>query len=300
MYFPVADIQCHPLVPFAAAALIAFFTSMGGVSGAVVLLPFQMSVLGYAHPSVSATNQIFNILACPAGVWRYWREGRLLWPVAVIIAAGTLPGVFLGAFVRLRWLPDPSRFKLFAAAVLLFVGARLALSLGKRQPGPRGSAAGAGDLRIISFDRRSLAFSFQGTDYAVATMPLVLLSLAVGLTGGIYGIGGGAIIAPFLVSFFGMPVYVTAGATLMATAFTSFSGVIFYSVLAAFHPEANAAPDWLLGLIIGAGGMLGMYCGARLQKHVPARIIKIILACILLGTALRYLSESASLIFRTA
>ncbi|MBO7385868.1 MAG: sulfite exporter TauE/SafE family protein [Clostridia bacterium] len=121
MYFPIADIHCHPLVPFAAAALIAFFTSMGGVSGAVVLLPFQMSVLGYTGPGVSATNQIFNILACPAGVWRYWKEGRLLWPLAVIIAGGTLPGVFLGAFVRLRWLPDASRFKLFAAAVLLFV-----------------------------------------------------------------------------------------------------------------------------------------------------------------------------------
>ncbi|MGX8719183.1 MAG: sulfite exporter TauE/SafE family protein, partial [Desulfovibrio sp.] len=138
MYFPVADIQCHPLVPFAAAALIAFVTSMGGVSGAVVLLPFQMSVLGYAGPGVSATNQIFNILACPAGVWRYWKEGRLLWPLAVIIAGGTLPGVFLGAFVRLRWLPDASRFKLFAAAVLLFVGGRMLLASRKKRGGMKG------------------------------------------------------------------------------------------------------------------------------------------------------------------
>ncbi|MBQ3892122.1 MAG: sulfite exporter TauE/SafE family protein, partial [Mailhella sp.] len=147
MYFPVADIHCHPLVPFAAAALIAFFTSMGGVSGAVVLLPFQMSVLGYTGPGVSATNQIFNILACPAGVWRYWKEGRLLWPLAVIIAGGTLPGVFLGAFVRLRWLPDASRFKLFAAAVLLFVGGRMLLASRKKRGGMKGRPdGGAGTL----------------------------------------------------------------------------------------------------------------------------------------------------------
>jgi uncharacterized membrane protein YfcA len=289
MYFPAADIQCHPLLPFAAAALIAFFTSMGGVSGAVVLLPFQMSVLGYTGPGVSATNQIFNILACPAGVWRYWKEGRLLWPLAVIIASGTLPGVFLGAFVRLRWLPDASRFKLFAAAVLLFVGGRMLLASRKKRGGMKGRPdGGAGTLRILRFDRRAVTFRFMEQEHAVAVWPLALLSLAVGLVGGIYGIGGGAIIAPFLVSFFEIPVYVLAGATLMATAFTSCSGVLFYSLLASSFPGANAAPDWRLGLLIGMGGMLGMYFGARLQKHVPERFLRILLACILLGTALRY------------
>jgi hypothetical protein len=63
MYFPTAGIECSPLVPFAAALGVSFFTSMGGVSGAFLLLPFQMSVLGYTNPSVSATNQFFNVLA---------------------------------------------------------------------------------------------------------------------------------------------------------------------------------------------------------------------------------------------
>ena len=81
MYFPTAGIECNPFIPFGAALCISFFTSMGGISGAFLLLPFHMSVLGYVNPSVSATNQFFNILACPPGVWRYWREGRLIWPL---------------------------------------------------------------------------------------------------------------------------------------------------------------------------------------------------------------------------
>ncbi len=101
MYFPTAGIECHPLVPFAAALGISFGTSMGGISGAFLLLPFHMSVLGYVNPSVSSTNQFFNVLACPSGVWRYWREGRMLWPLAFTVALGTLPGVFLGAVIRL-------------------------------------------------------------------------------------------------------------------------------------------------------------------------------------------------------
>lgn len=65
MYFPTAGIDCPPFLPFAVAMGVSFVTSMGGVSGAFLLLPFQMSVLGYVNPSVSATNQFFNVLACP-------------------------------------------------------------------------------------------------------------------------------------------------------------------------------------------------------------------------------------------
>ena len=102
MYFPTAGIACNPLVPFAVAAGLSFFTSMGGISGAFLLLPFQMSVLGYVNPSVSATNQFYNLIATPSGIWRYRREGRLVWPLAGTIAAGTLPGVLVGALVRSR------------------------------------------------------------------------------------------------------------------------------------------------------------------------------------------------------
>ncbi|MCU0597404.1 MAG: sulfite exporter TauE/SafE family protein, partial [Desulfobacterota bacterium] len=50
------------------------------------------------------------------------------------------------------------------------------------------------------------------------------------------------------------------------------------------------APDWLLGALFGAGGFLGMYCGARLQKYFPARFIKLVLTLTLLFLAVSYLS----------
>jgi hypothetical protein len=49
------------------------------------------------------------------------------------------------------------------------------------------------------------------------------------------------------------------------------------------------APDWWLGVLFGIGGFAGMYCGARLQKFVPASFIKWILAVCLLLTADRYI-----------
>jgi uncharacterized membrane protein YfcA len=48
-------------------------------------------------------------------------------------------------------------------------------------------------------------------------------------------------------------------------------------------------PDWLLGALFGAGGALGMYLGARLQRYLPLAWIKLILTVGLLFIALRYI-----------
>ena len=313
MYFATAGIEVQPWVPPLIAFVISFFTSMGGVSGAFLLLPFQMSFLGYTAPSVSATNQLFNIVAIPSGVYSYVKEGRMVWPLTLIVVAGTLPGVLLGAIVQVRFLPDPGQFKIFAAAVLLYIGIRMIhVLLGRTSGAPakadgerrflemvkrrraEGQDAGPADpdrpaaVRLTHFNLRRFGYTFYDQPFDVSTWGIFALSLIVGVVGGIYGIGGGAIIAPFFVTFFGLPVYTVAGAALMGTFVTSVAGVVFYQAIAPFYPAMSIAPDWRLGILFGLGGMAGMYLGARCQKHVPAHAIKWMLAGVILFTALKY------------
>lgn len=92
MYFPTAEIEVSPFVPPLVAFAVSFFTSMGGISGAFLLLPFQMTFLGYTNTSVSATNQLYNVFSNPGGVFRYYREKRMLWPLSWIVMAGAVPG----------------------------------------------------------------------------------------------------------------------------------------------------------------------------------------------------------------
>ena len=304
MFFPLSGVTVDPWIPPLVAFAVSFLTSMGGVSGAFLLLPFQMSVLGYTSPSVSATNQLYNIVAIPSGVYRYWREGRMIWPLVWAVVAGTLPGVLIGAIIRVTGLRDPRHFKLFAAAVLLYIGGKMvrdmlkqqaaATATGKATPsGPLAASYGnpAATVRITESTLRRIGFTFQGETYTVPVSGIFLLCFIVGIVGGVYGIGGGAIVAPFLVTFFGLPVYTVAGAALMGTFVTSVAGVAFYSALAPFYPHLSVAPDWLLGLLFGLGGMAGMYLGARCQKFVPAKAIKWMLVTILVGTALKYILE---------
>ncbi|MCK5205269.1 MAG: sulfite exporter TauE/SafE family protein, partial [Desulfobacterales bacterium] len=243
MYFEVSGVTVSPIIPFLVAFFVSLFVSSAGVSGAFLLLPFQVSVLGFTSPAVSPTNLFYNIVAIPSGVYRYMREKRMAWPLAWVIIIGTLPGIFIGAVLRIRYLPDPKNFKFFAGCLLLYIGLRLVYAMikkngltiekakiveerfyakkNKENTAPENKTNPMQAVRTVKFSFKRYSYSFYGEIFAFNTIGLLLLSFIVGIVGGTYGIGGGAIIAPFLVAFFGLPIYTIAGATLMATFVTS-------------------------------------------------------------------------------
>lgn len=306
MYFEVSGIEIHPLLPVLVAFLISLLTSSGGISGAFLILPFQMSVLGITGPTVSATNHVFNIFAIPAAVFRYIREGRMVWPLTWIVVSGTLPGVFIGAIIRIHWLSDPGIFKVFAGLVLLYIGIRLVIDIFKRKKIEKSSEdkftqivkelqkekdAKLPKAQVIHFNLSKLHYEFLGEQFRIPVLQIMILSFLVGIAGGAYGIGGGAIIAPFFVTFFRLPVYTVAGPALMGTFITSIAGVVFFMILSNFYPETAISPDFVLGGLFGLGGLAGMYLGARLQKRLPAKLIKSILALSILIVSVRYILE---------
>ncbi len=286
--FPVSGVKSFIFIPPLVAFGISFFTSMGGISGAFLLLPFQMSVMGFTSPSVTATNFLYNVTGTPGGVYRYARECRFVWPVAMLIVAGIIPGVLVGYYLRINYLPDPKTFKFFVGCVLLLIAFKLLKEAFNGQAaGSQESCSLTDRVEEASIAMRTSRFTFKGAAYSFATAKLLALALAVGIIGGVYGIGGGSIIAPFLITFFRLPVYAIAGAVLLGTFVSSLAGVAFYSLIPI--NGAVTAPDWLLGILFGAGGLMGMYLGARVQKFVPAKWIKLMLGSIMIMVASKYI-----------
>lgn len=316
MFFPVSGVTTNILVPPLVALVISFFTSMGGISGAFLILPFQMSVLNYTAPSVSGTNHVFNVFAIPSGVYRYIREGRMAWPLTWVVVAGTLPGVFLGYYLRILYLPDPRLFKLFVGCVLLTIGLKLLKELTggtdtksssakaleekfraktEEMKKEQSSKLAAGIpveavVKTISVSLKKVEYEFWGERFSFNTIGMFMLALTVGIIGGAYGIGGGAIIAPFCVAVFRLPVYTIAGATLMGTFITSVAGSLFFSFIPATK-GMSAMPDWTLGILFGMGGFVGMYLGARFQKFMPQRFIKTMIGIAIVSLALKYIIQ---------
>ena len=67
MYFSGPGVEVNPLLPLLVAFLVSALTAPAGVTCAFLLLPFQVSVLGFTSPAVSPTNLIYNIIAAPGG-----------------------------------------------------------------------------------------------------------------------------------------------------------------------------------------------------------------------------------------
>ena len=316
MTFPISGVTTNILFPPLIAMVISFFTSMGGISGAFLLLPFQMSVLNYTAPSVSGTNHVFNIVAIPSGVYRYIKEGRMAWPLTWVVIAGTLPGVFIGYYLRVLFLPDPKTFKLFVGCVLLYIGIRLfkemlggnkARSAGgksleekfkaraeeiRKTQSSRMAAGIPADavVKMISVSLKKVEYEFWGERFSFNTLGMFALAFVVGVIGGAYGIGGGAIIAPFCVAFYQLPIYTIAGATLMGTFITSVAGALFFTLLPASN-GISPMPDWPLGILFGIGGFIGMYLGAKTQKYMPQKFIKIFVGAAIMVLAIKYIVQ---------
>ncbi len=285
--FPVSGAQTWFFLPPLLAFSLSFFTSMAGVSGAFLLLPFQMSYLGFVSPAVSSTNFLYNVIGTPGGVARFIREQRMVWPLANCFIGGALPGILLGYYLRIRYLPDPKAFKFFVGLVLLGIGLRLLKGINKTDGRKKTPAAfTVTDMRA---SLKRVSYSFQGEEVSFSVPLLVGLSFGIGVIGGIYGVSGGVILAPICVSLLAIPIHTVAGAVLFANFATSVAGVLFYTLIPI--NGQTAPPDWLLGTLFGVGGLAGMYLGARCQKHLPERLIKAGLGGIILLVAGRYILQ---------
>jgi hypothetical protein len=290
VYFPVSGVETSIIIPPLVAFVISFFSSMAGITGAFLILPFQMSVLGFITPSVSATNFLYNVVGTPGGILRYLREGRMVWPLALAITIGTLPGVIAGYYIRVRFLPDPRSFKLFVGIVLLYIGVKVVKKIIRTNGPAVAEPNGNFSISNVTYSLSRMGFDFQAQRVEFSLAAIIILSLVVGVIGGIYGIGGGAIIAPFCVAFLNIPVHTVAGAAMFGTFVTSIVGVAIYSTVP-FYNGQTAPPDWFLGILFGLGGLLGMYLGATCQKYVPERIIQTMLAVIIFAVSLKYIFQ---------
>ncbi len=111
IHFPVAGIETIALVPPMAAFVISFFTSMAGISGAFLLLPIQVSVLGFTI----ACGQ-FDQFAIQRGGHTRRRPAAMPRRKAHRLAVGSqpssparVPGVLIGYFLRVKIVAGSAR-----------------------------------------------------------------------------------------------------------------------------------------------------------------------------------------------
>jgi uncharacterized protein len=106
---------------------------------------------------------------------------------------------------------------------------------------------------------------------------MVVFGVVVGIGAAFSGLGGGFLMIPLLL-FMGFEAQKAVG--------TSFLAILVISVSALVAHRKLANVDYLSGLMLGIGGIVGAQIGARLVQQVSTDQFKKIFAVILLGLAI--------------
>ena len=179
-------------------ALTGLLSGLFGIGGGVVLVPLLTIFLGYQQRLAAGTSVAAILPAAIVGGVGYALQGNVDWIAAVLLAAGIVVGAQLGSYLLskvptgfLRWL-----FMVFLLGVVV-----------------------------------SLWFVVPQRESAIdMTVPLggglVLLGLLTGVLSGLLGVGGGVIVVPALMFFFGANDLVAKGTSLIMLIPGSISGTI--------------------------------------------------------------------------
>jgi uncharacterized membrane protein YfcA len=112
-------------------------------------------------------------------------------------------------------------------------------------------------------------------------MRLVLIGLAAGFLGALFGVGGGIVIVPALVVLCGFATRQAAATSLTAVLVTAAVGTTTYAVHGDVKPGAAA--------IVGLPAMLGVVLGTAVQQRIPVRQLTYAFTVLLVGVAIRLL-----------
>ena len=218
--------------------LVSTVFSMFGLGGAVIYTPI-LFLLGYAALVAISTSLVINLFAVVSATAIYHKQGL----VDMRLAAWFIPGVCIGALLGgtvTEWV-EPELLMWLMTAFLVATGLRMVTS--------RDGGRHDRDACDLKLTRRLM-------------VAIVALSLAVGLLSGLIGIGGGIVIAPFLIFLCDQPLKGTAGTTAFIVIFSSLFGVIGHSAVGNLDP-------WLI-LPLAAAALVGSQIGARRMVRTGA------------------------------
>ncbi len=113
-------------------------------------------------------------------------------------------------------------------------------------------------------------------EFSLNWILMAVLGVGVGIGASFSGLGGGFLMVPLLL-FMGFEAHRAVG--------TSFLAIFVISISALIAHNKLANVDYLSGILLGIGGIVGAQLGARLVEHVSTASFKKIFAVILLGLA---------------
>lgn len=257
----------------AVGLIIGAILGLTGAGGAAFALPLLILVVGVPVQQALGLSLATVALAAGYGAARRLRSGDIFWRAVILLSSGGVLAAPLGKYFA-TFLPDAwllTGFTLLCIAIAVHMWRRCALgpsginNLARSDPTPsEGPWSDLAKLAAPSEGYRLQIFVQPGPTGAVT---LAFAGLGVGALSGLFGIGGGFLIVPLLVSLMGIGVRQAIATSLVIITLISSAGFVTHTLIL---PPI----DWLLELQLGVGAVSGMYLGSRVAERCSPNVLQ--------------------------
>lgn len=234
--------------------LAGFLSGLFGVGGGFIIVPLLATFLGFTIKQASATSLTAIAITALAGTLSYALSDGVIWFAAILLSIGSVIGSYIGARL-LRIVPTVVVLWIFVALVLA-----LALRL------------------LLTFGQGDAHFS---NVFGLATdVALFLLGFIAGILAGLLGVGGGIIVVPLLVMFFGMSSFAAKGTSLVM--------LIPASIVGTWVNLKSGFVDLPAGISIGIIAGAVSFAGVLVAKLMPESLNHLLFAVLMIGVAVQF------------
>lgn len=250
-------------------ALVGFSLGLTGGGGAIFAVPLLVYGLGVPPREAVGISLATVGLTSLVGFVQRWRAGLVELHTGLLFAAAGMLSAPAGSWLAARTPP----------AILLTLFALLMLAIALRMW--RKAVSPAVDMEAKLQYSPACRRDETGTLHLTSRCGLLLagVGLASGVLTGLFGVGGGFIVVPALVTFSGMTIQRAVGTSLLVITLVSISGIGGYL---ATGRELSLELVWLFA----AGGIGGLFGGAWLaQRLAGPRLQKVFAAAIVVVAA---------------
>ena len=221
-----------------------------GVGGGIIMVPLLVGLAGMDDRRAASTSLVAIVPASSVGVIIYLAQGQVDLVAGGIIAAGAVVGAIIGSRllrrISLVWL------RFMFVALLVVVAARLFI------------------VAPVRGDHLELSWLVAGG--------YVVLGLLMGIASGLFGIGGGVIAVPALITVFGVSDLIAKGTSLLVVIPTGIVGTIAHL--------RRGIVDTRAGLVVGAAAIAASAPGAAIALAIPPRLSGVLFASLLVLAAI--------------
>ena len=236
-----------------------------GLGGGILLMPVLRFGLGLPPPMAVGTCIVGVFCTTFAGGWRHYCLGhvniRSLMPVitAGIISSAVCSLIFIKVVDKGGWI-DLSLGMVFALVALRMIRAGL-----RRRHSREDFIPGKNSVEGAVFQKS-------------------LIGSVAGMLPGMLGIGTGAILVPTFTMMLHAPIKVAMGSSLVCFAMNA--------LISAGFKWHQGFVDWRVGIPICLGALGGSMIGARLNKHMPTSVLKILFGVVFIYIAAKFILSS--------